>query len=173
MRFQVGRRPEGVEDVTSALVDCHGRIRSVTAVAARLGSEVEADDVEVTEAATRVARYFSEALPHHEADEEESLRPRLVGRSVDIDAALDAMTAQHQEMHAFVDSLVELTAGIASDPSRRGDLEMRRRLAEVVTVLEGIWDRHLDLEETVLFPAITDLDDATQAAIRAEMRARR
>lgn len=159
--------------MTSALLDCHGRIRAVTAVAARLGSDAVADADETTEAATRVSRYFSEALPHHEADEEESLRPRLRGRSADVDAALEAMTAQHHEMHEFVDALVEIASGIASEPSRRDDVEVRRRLVDVVTTLEGIWERHLDLEETVLFPAVTALDDATQASIRAEMRARR
>jgi len=173
MRFQVGRREEGVDGVEPALLDCHGRIRNLTAVAARLGSGIEAADDEIIEAATRVSRYFSESLPLHEADEEESLRPRLAGRSSEVDAALDAMTTQHGELHPLVDELVEITAAVAADPRRRADPALMERLAEVVAVLEGMWDRHLDLEESVLFPAVTALDDATQTEIRAEMRARR
>lgn len=173
MRFQIGRRPDGVESVESALLDCHGRIRDMTALASRLASSVPAADDEVVEAATRVSRYFSESLPLHEADEEESLRPRLIGMSEPVDSALADMTAQHGDMHAHVDELVALTSSMAAEPSRRGDDGVAEGLARVVATLEDIWERHLALEETVLLPAVTELDDATKASMRAEMKARR
>lgn len=173
MRFQVGRRPDGVDSVESALLDCHGRIRDLTGLAVRLGSSSPAAADEVVEAATRVMRYFSEALPRHEADEEESLRPRLSGLSEEIDAALADMTSQHHELHGFVDDLVELTSRIASDPTERHDVAVAESLAVVGSTLEGMWTRHLGLEEEVLFPAVSRLDESIQAEIRAEMRARR
>lgn len=171
MRFQVGRRPGGTESPVAAMEDCHGRIRDMTALAARLGGAVTADGDEVAEAATRVARYFSESLPLHEADEEESMRPRLEGVSAVVDAALGDMTAQHVELHGHIDELVEITSSIAGDPGRRGGLSAR--LGVLAGTLEGLWAVHLGLEESVIFPALADLDDDVQAVIRAEMRSRR
>lgn len=153
------------------MVDCHGRIRDLTAVAVRLGGAIEADADDVAEAATRVSRYFSEALPRHEADEEESMRPRLAGVSPAVDAALADMTAQHGELHGHVDELVEITSSIAGDPLLRDGLSAR--LGDVAVTLNGLWEVHLELEETVLFPAVTALDDDVQAEIRAEMHGRR
>lgn len=171
MRFQVGRRPDATESPVATMEDCHGRIRDLTAVAVRLGGPVAADPDEVAEAATRVSRYFSESLPLHEADEEESMRPRLVGVSPTVDAALADMTAQHGELHGHVDELVEITSAIAADPARRDGLSAR--LGVVTATLEGLWAVHLGLEESVLFPAVAALDAESRSEFRAEMRARR
>src|SRR5262245_33770389 len=59
------------------LHDCHERIREMTTLATRLGSDPRPSDEEIVEAAERVQRYFSRSLPNHVHDEETSISPRL------------------------------------------------------------------------------------------------
>ncbi len=75
MRLQVTPKHARDDDpgVVAALLECHARIRSFMEVAARLAALPDGTRHEdIVEAATGVASYFGEALPHHEADEEES-----------------------------------------------------------------------------------------------------
>jgi hemerythrin-like domain-containing protein len=176
MRLQIGRQPaRDGNRVVTALAECHTRIRHFTDLADRLaGTSGEVSDAEVAEAARAVARYFEVALPLHEADEEESIRPRLVGRSPETDAALEEMTRQHSRLHGPVATLVETTTRIAESPGRLTLPECRTRLAETVSVLVPAWNEHLGLEEDILFPALDRLMTAEEIEdVGAEIGQRR
>src|SRR5690606_27503113 len=67
-------------DLIDALLECHERIRTFIDVAQRIATSPNAPPEEIREAATRVRRYFDEALPRHVADEEQSILPRLAGK---------------------------------------------------------------------------------------------
>jgi len=161
-----GPRPEGAKGVVPRLLDCHDRIRRFTGHAIRLGSDTPAPPDQVAQAAAQVLSYFDKSLPHHSADEDESVAPRLP----EVPEAAH-MTAQHIDIHATVDELIPLWRELVADPARRDAL--RPRLAAGAAELKRLFDRHLDLEESTIFPAIEQLSDAVQEEIVAEMIARR
>ena len=65
------------EDAVDLLIGCHQRIRHFTGVAIKLAHAQGAEPEEVVQAAAGAHRYYTISLPLHEADEEETLRPRL------------------------------------------------------------------------------------------------
>lgn len=64
-------------DLVALLMDCHARIRHFAKLAHRIGVDLEATPANRSEACLAVERYFTEALPLHVQDEEESILPRL------------------------------------------------------------------------------------------------
>lgn len=165
-----GARP--AEDLISLLLECHGRIRSFTDLAARLAEGGGAAPAEVAEAAERVRRYFTEALPLHARDEEESILPRLAGRDRQLDAALVAMHHEHAEHEPALERLVVLCAQLAAAPERHA--ELAPALASVAAALREMFDRHLAREESTVFPAVERyVDDEGRRQIVRELRARR
>lgn len=159
-------------DAVDLLVECHGRIRSFLAMARRIADAPEAEAVDVADAAYRVHRYFSVALPLHARDEEESVLPRLLGRDPAVDRELEAMVRQHAEHQAPLDALVGACAKLARDPGLRAELApvVGRAAAE----LERHFADHLAREEGVVFPALRRfLEQAADSAIAREIRLRR
>src|SRR5215468_1101653 len=96
MLTRIGSSPEPA-DVVDLLIECHERIRSFIAPAGRVANADRPSAVEVREVARRITRYFSEALPLHVADEEESIMPRLRGKTAELDASLSEMREEHRE----------------------------------------------------------------------------
>lgn len=160
------------EDVVDLLLDCHTRIRSFSRLAVRIAEQTEAGEKEIAEAAARVRRYFSVALPLHVADEEGSIVPRLSGRDPAVDAALARMEDEHEGHTEDLRRLVEICAALEQAPS--GLPAVRAELAEVGARLVRDFDEHLRSEEETIFPAIRSLlPEAERVAIFAELRARR
>lgn len=169
MLVQFGRKSERVS-LVGLLSECHERIRSFIALAQRVTQERLAED-DVRTAAMAVRRYFVEALPLHVADEEQSLTPRLRGRSPTLDAALAQMGDEHSEHAAGLAELVSACEALAHDP---GSAAARAQLALTATRLGAAFDEHLRHEEVHIFPAIErELDQAAQADVVRELRARR
>src|ERR1700739_2209571 len=84
------------EDAVDLLIGCHQRIRHFAGVAIKLAHAQGATPEEVVQAASGVHRYYTVSLPLHEADEEETVRPRLNALSDEkLRHALLAMTDQH------------------------------------------------------------------------------
>jgi hypothetical protein len=157
----IGRKPERDASVAGRLRDCHGRIRAMLALAARIADEPAATD-EVAEAAGRVHRYFAVSLPLHLLDEEESIKPRLPAAQ-----ALELMSMQHVEHERL---LAPLLAHWAALRAGGGD---RQALRAELRALAADLEAHLQLEERDVFPAVARLPPDAQAAIIAEMEARR
>lgn len=166
MLVTLGRTPPA-ETPADLLLACHARIRSFTSLARACAAAADAD---VPDAAARVARYFTEALPLHVRDEEDSVLPRLRGTDAALDAALDAMAAEHA---AHASTLAALRAACATLVARPADVSAREELARVATALEADFAAHLAAEEALVVPALRALDGASQAAVLAEMRGRR
>lgn len=145
------------------LHDCHARIRRFGAMAGSIAAADDAADAEVRDAALAVARYFREALPLHVADEEHSIAPRLHG----VDAALAAMHREHEAHGPLVADLIETCTRVAEAPARRAEL------AAPAAAAVAAFEAHLADEERTIFPAIARLSAEDQAAIVAELRARR
>jgi iron-sulfur cluster repair protein YtfE (RIC family) len=156
------RRGDGEGDVVDRLVECHGRIRDVLALAEKIATTRDVPADELRAAADRVRRYLTEALPLHVADEEQELLPRLRGRSVEIDAALATMHGEHREHDPLVARMIAACA--VADVNAVG---------EVAAVLGPAMRAHLEVEEKVVFPALRALPVEEQEAIVAAMKARR
>jgi iron-sulfur cluster repair protein YtfE (RIC family) len=170
--MQIGIRPKkSTADLVDLLNECHGRIRNFAALARKLGETGGVPRDEVVDAATRVARYFREALPLHVRDEEETILPRLRGRDADLDATLDAMCSEHRGHEDPLTELLALCDELVAHPERHA--ERAGALTELARRLEREFEHHLAAEERVIFPAIAKLEAQTREAMIAELRARR
>lgn len=167
---KIGQTRKSERGLVDLLLDCHERIRSFTALAMAVGERRDLPEADVVDGCARVERYFVEALPLHEADEEESVLPRLRKRSPELDRALETMRAQHTEHHALVRALLGAAQAAGQQP---GDGARRAALAAAAGELGLAFERHLELEERVILPALRELPEAEQAAITRELRARR
>jgi len=157
------------------LLGCHARIRHFVGVAARLGDVdlQQASLADVAEAVSSVRRYFSVALPLHEADEESDVAPLLLSsenRSA-VEDHLIMMANEHCMLHRILDELDPLWAKLEAEP---GALAVLRAALQVPTRrLEAITDVHLAREERHVFPLVATLPLAEQEALVVEMRRRR
>lgn len=160
-------------DALTLLLGCHQRIRHFTAVAVRL-AESEAPVAELAAAAAAVLRYYTVALPLHEADENDSVYPRLHAAALppSIAAANRAMVDQHAAINALCAELMPQWTAIAAGGA--GAAAAARASGAAARQLQAAWSEHLALEETVIFPALRHyLSLDALAAIRAEMSGRR
>lgn len=170
MLHTIGRKRES-EALVDLLLACHGRIRSFLDLAVAVGERSEATDDDVADASARVRRYFADALPLHVEDEEEGVLPRLYGRSVTLDAALDRMCAEHDTHRAPLRRLLAAAAAGSVAPS---SVDARAELGRAASALRDVLEPHLREEEVVVFDAARRLltqDD--ERAIVSELRARR
>jgi hemerythrin-like domain-containing protein len=164
-------KPPAQGDAVDLLLECHDRIRSFLLLARRI-AEAPPGDAEVAEAAERVVRYFTQALPLHARDEEDSILPRLAGRDPALDAALQTMTREHAEHEAPLAILVAGCAELARDPS--GHASIVPAIGASTSELDAHFRGHLRNEEEVVFPAIRRLlPPEERDAILREIRARR
>jgi len=158
-------------DLLLLLLECHGRIRSFVALADAIANRHEAPAAQVIQACASVERYFTEALPLHVADEEQSLAPRLRGRSCEIDRALIAMERQHREHDSKLAALLLAVAAVSQAPERAAP---KRDLGRVIELVRADFEQHLALEEALIIPAARSLLSVElRAAILVELRQRR
>ena len=164
--------PRPAEGIVDLLLECHGRIRSFTDLAVRLGEATAPTPSEVADAAGRVRRYFEDALPLHARDEEESVLPRLAGRDPTVDAALVAMHRDHLEHDVLLQPVVALCAQLAAAPERHA--ELAPALAQAARTLRAHFEEHLGAEEATIFPTIARVvpEDERRRMVE-ELRARR
>ncbi len=156
------------------LQDCHGRIRQFSGIGIRLAEAEGAPDEEVREAAEKLVRYFTIALPLHSEDEERSLAPRLLAKALpaELEKAVVAMQDEHGPIHALIDELVPHWRTLMDEPSKLVDLAPALR--PLSRKLATIFDPHLSSEEKLIFTAAKErLETAELAEIASEMRARR
>jgi hemerythrin-like domain-containing protein len=161
------------EDAVDLLTGCHLRIRHFTEVAVKLAHAQGATPDEVAQAASAVHRYYSVSLPLHEADEEDTLRPRL-NRLADerIKHAVLAMHDQHQAIDDLLERLLPLLVLAKNDPEVIG--EVGGEMCSITKALDEMFRAHLQMEEEVIFPAIRgSLSADAQNEMLREMQARR
>ncbi|MFO0682485.1 MAG: hemerythrin domain-containing protein [Sandaracinus sp.] len=174
MAIALGRAPRAIAETPEALLlACHEKMRTFAARARSLAAmEPRAEsDVEVSEEAAAIARYFGESLALHVRDEEESILPRLVGRSPALDRALEAMEQDHAEHEPWLQALVHALGRIAEQPQC-----LREEQLDLATAAREVEDRlrvHLAAEEATVLPALGALSETERLAILREIRARR
>jgi iron-sulfur cluster repair protein YtfE (RIC family) len=161
------------EDVRELLVGCHQRIRHFTEVATKLAHAQAAAQDEIRSAAEAVYRYYSVSLPLHEADEEDTLRPRLDGVADErVHHALAAMHDQHLAIDDLLERLLPLLKMVSNNPETLTNAGAE--MCSTAKALDEIFRAHLQLEEEVIFPAIDVLlNEQQRGDMLREMRGRR
>jgi hemerythrin-like domain-containing protein len=168
-----GLRTSSDQSLLELLMACHERIRRFTAMAVAL-TEPSARTrpvAEVTEAADGVRRYLAVALPLHAADEELSITPRLRAHQPALVPSLERMCTEHTEHAPLLAEVIGVCEAIVRSPDELPALAGRLRPAALA--LSAALLAHIEEEERVIFPAIEALPTDEQAAIVAELRARR
>ena len=152
---------------------CHQRIRHFTGVASKLAHAQGATADEIRKAAAGVYRYYSVSLPLHEADEESTLRPRLDPVADErVRHALLAMADQHLAIDELIERLLPLLRLLEQNSDAQS--QVGGEMCSLTKALDEIFRAHLDLEETVIFPAIREvLPERARAEMLAEMQQRR
>jgi pyridoxamine 5'-phosphate oxidase len=156
------RSPEGGFDEPLELwLACHERVQRFCNLLGRVREHVEkyGADTEAAESATSIRRYFNEAAPRHHEDEEIDLFPRLLARldeqapTNDADeaalvrAAIGVLTAEHRTNEVLWAALDAALAHIA-----RGEAAALEAIK--VEAFGRTYRRHIDLEESVVMPAM-------------------
>lgn len=162
------------ETAIDALLGCHDRIRHFTQLSQKLARAAGQPAADIAQVAEKVHRYFTVALPLHEADENVSLDPR-VRRSVPEERLKEAsaeMVRQHKDIDEVVEQLIPMWQTLRQNPDALASLAPA--LADRSDRLNTLFESHLALEEQTIFPAIREfLSQADLDAIRAEMKERR
>ncbi len=172
MLIQISQRPATEDaDLLDAFIACHQRIRDFLTLAGRIAQQLQASEAEVIDAAQRVERYFTQAFPLHVADEELSLAPRLQNKTAELELALQTMHEQHESHGAALERMLSTLREVRASPA---NVLLRRRLGVLVAQLEPELEAHLQLEESVLFPAARRwLSPTEQQQVQKELRERR
>jgi hemerythrin-like domain-containing protein len=178
MLMQIGQKPDsGFDEPIGVLEDCHKRIlhfiRALSALAESAAFEplgsTERDSLE------RSLRYFREAAPRHNADEEQSLFP-LVRRhadaqSGDMFACLASLANDHrwaEQLHCEMDAIG--SRWLAAGTLRPNDAG---RFCSLTHSLSYFYANHIATEEGELFPAARRmLSPAESERLGKEMAAR-
>lgn len=177
MPVQIGSKASNFSDPTGLLSDCHRRIEmflnTFKAAARFAGRKLTEDESRALETALR---YFREAAPKHNADEEESLFPRL--RRVhdeDVQAVLAEVSRLEQEHHwaAPLHDEVDL---LGRQWLLEGELtpDQALRFQSAVDQLISMYRTHIDYEDRILFPLATRvLSPVEMIEVAQEMAKRR
>ena len=166
-------KAKGENDAVGLLIGCHQRIKHFTSVATKLAHAQATTPQEIQDAAETVYRYYSVSLPLHEADEEDSLRPRLDKIPDErVHHALAAMHDQHMAIDDLLERLLPLLRLVGNNPAAIG--ETGGEMCSITKALSEMFAAHLQMEEEVIFPAIEQsLTSDDRAELLSDMRGRR
>lgn len=179
MAVNLGDKPlAGFSEPIEMMKDCHRRIEHFLDVLRQV--EIQFGEGKLTDDARRALAasidYFAKFAPHHTADEEQSLFPRM-RRSDNPDARavmadLDCLEHDHRRCeacHALVDC--EVRNWLETSRLQNGQ---RKRLRAALDELAGIYAAHIQLEEQRVFAVASHVLQSEQVReIGEEMRERR
>jgi hemerythrin-like domain-containing protein len=177
MPVQIGSTSHPFSDPTGLLSDCHRRIEmflgSLQAAAKMIDGPLTD---EVRTALDSALRYFREAAPKHNADEEESLFPRLrQAAASETQSGLQALTGLEGE-HRWAAPLHEEVDQLGRKYLSDGHLSAAETstFRKAVDSLASMYRQHIAIEDSLVFPlAARILSREDKTAIAGEMAARR
>jgi pyridoxamine 5'-phosphate oxidase len=148
----------------AVLKHCHDRIRKQLATLQKLPPHLaqHGADAEAQQAAGAVLRYFTQAAPHHHADEEQDLLPMLRlaaqdGDATQLERLLPEIAAEHLQMDAMWRTLETQLRQIASGSAPSLNESGVREFTELYTA-------HMEKEESYIAPMAKRLFDTAQMA---------
>jgi len=176
MAVQIGAKPDsGFDDPVGMLTDCHRRIERfldiLCIVAERAAGRMLTG--EESEAVQTALQYFQAGGQRHNADEEQSLFPRLREASAGEEfTEIHGLESDHQDagkLHEKVELLYAMWIN-------RGELGAKEQndLQSATGELKRLYEEHIRTEEQIVFPrAAKVLNRQAIQAIGEEFRARR
>ena len=176
MPVQIGAKPDsGFDDPIGMLKDCHRRIEDflhiLCVVAERARGRALTD--EESAAVHAAIQYFHVGGRRHNADEEESLFPRLKAcMDSSAIAEMQHLEDDHREaeqLHGLVENLYAawINDGLCSR-------EVTAQLLSCTQQLRQLYQAHIAVEEQQIFQRASELfDKVTISAIGEEFRRRR
>ena len=175
MAIQIGAKPDsGFDDPIGMLKDCHRRIESFLGILCKVVGRAQGRSLTIEErnAVKAALEYFHTGGQRHNADEEESLFPRLCASDSNIREEINKLKGDHREANGLHSSVEQLySSWIASGELTTTDAFQLRSVSER---LKQLYSGHIHLEETVVFArAAQVLDSQAIAAIGTEFRFRR
>jgi hemerythrin-like domain-containing protein len=176
MAIQIGAKPDSdFDDPIGMLTDCHRRIEQFLNILCVVADHATGRALTGEESAAVQAalQYFRTGGQRHNADEEQSLFPRLRASSAGEELGeIDGLEGDHKDagrLHADIEMLYEKWIGDGPLGLKDGD-----DLAAGTEHLRRLYTEHIRLEEQVVFPrAAKVLDQQAIEAIGEEFRARR
>jgi hemerythrin-like domain-containing protein len=175
MAIQIGAKPDaGFDDPLGMLKDCHRRIENFLRILCTVAKKAapNALTLEETEAVKAALNYFQTGGVRHNADEEESLFPRMRAASAGEIEQIAGLESEHRDaskLHADVERLYR--AWLGQGALSEGDAGELRTATQR---LGALYAEHIEMEEKVVFPrAAKVLDREAIAAMGTEFRARR
>lgn len=145
--------PAGFDQPLAALSACHRRIENQMATLIRLQKHVARSgfDNDARIAAVGILRYFVQAAPHHHADEENDLFPRVLRAaeaSADRAQAFELVShllVEHRDMEAIWEMLHHALQGLQSGEKTQLDGQLCKEFTR-------IYSSHMEREDKLLFP---------------------
>lgn len=177
MLMQIGQKPESdFSEPIGMLEDCHKRILYFMGLLTGLAESATSSSLTLSErdSLDRALRYFREAAPRHNADEEESLFPEMrsgeqTGAALEQLAALEADHRWVESQHAEADAIGQAWLSTGTIPEAD-----RARLRAILSPLLRFYTHHIAIEEEEVFPAARKiLSIEQQRKVGREMAARR
>lgn len=176
MPVQIGAKPDsGFDDPIGMLKDCHRRIEHFLHILCVVAERAQdrALTGEESAAVHAAVQYFHIGGSRHNADEEESLFPRLRDR---MDPAAIAEMEHLEEDHRKAGQLHELVEKLYDAWITGGRLSQKEsaQLLSGTQQLRQLYQAHIALEEQQIFQRASELLDKTAIrAIAEEFRRRR
>jgi len=175
MGIQIGARPDaGFDDPLGMLHDCHRRIEHFLNIICVVADRAAGRPLGEEESAAIQAAlsYFRTGGQRHNADEEQSLFPRMQAGGAEPVPEIGGLEHDHRDaelLHSRVDSIYSAwIANQAIPPDQQSELKA------ATDRLKKLYEQHIAIEEKVVFPrAAQTLTPEAIAAIGQEFRARR
>lgn len=174
MGIQIGAKPDaGFDDPLGMLKDCHRRIEHflqilVIVVDRAAGRTLTAEE---TGAIQSALNYFRTGGLRHNADEEESLFPRLRASVGDL-REIGGLEDDHRTASSLHGEADRLYCAWIADGSLTPD--QTSRLQSTTVELKTLYAEHIELEEGSVFPRAAEaLSREDLAAMGLEFRRRR
>ena len=176
MGIQIGAKPDaGFDDPIGMLKDCHRRIEHFLNIVCVVVDRAQnrALSEEETAAIQAALNYFRVGGQRHNADEEQSLFPRMRAAGLaDQLERIGGLEHDHRDaeiMHAKVDELY--SAWIANGALTRAQHD---ELSAATVKLKLLYESHIELEEKIVFPTAAQmLQPDAIASMGDEFRNRR
>lgn len=164
----------GFEQPYDMLAACHERVQRSLDLLQRLTDYVAKNghDAQTRSAAADVLRYFDLAAPLHHEDEELHVFPPLLAQGdAALRTAVQQLQAEHRQMEAgWAAVRTPLLRWREAGAAGGVDAATREAIARFIALYAG----HIGTEEGLVYPAArAAMDAAAQAAMGAEMQARR
>ena len=166
--------PTGFDEPLEALSACHRRIEKQMSTLTRLQAHIARSgfDDDARAAAAAILRYFINAAPHHHADEEIDLFPKLLRTA---EALSDRARAFELVSHLLVDHR-EMEASWALVREALEDLQSGEKTGLDSALCKDfmrIYSSHIETEDNQLFPLVARLLSKTDLETLGIAMARR